>query len=1038
MRDTSFIRHTLICATLLLASAVGVRRAEAQTGKLTGVVTDATTGQPIEGVQVFLQGTGYGAITQPNGRYFVIAIPPGTYTVTARRIGYQTQQTNTQILIDVTREIGFKLSTAGATLQTVKVIETTRPLVELTQTGTTQQITTQELEALPIRSINDALTLQSGFQEIPTISTDLTSFTSSRRNNVSPILIRGGRAGETMTLIDDIPVNNFLFGGPTLDITRKAIENISIKKGGLEPQYGNALSGVVSLATKEGGTNLTGSIEYETSRVGGSLGYRQDELRGYDFIEGFLSGPVPATADKLRFVVAGRTQSQADQVLQFDNQVFNPFVRDTVHRAPVSDDLFSGWRALGFQAERDVFGKLTYLFQPTTKLSVSTLHYERERQQIPFDWELTGYSPAQACINLYQRQYGANIDVVDACNTYYGSDRTNASGRPQNGTSERSLVVFPATVSQIRDLYTARFEQTSGRLNYKLVGGVFNQKRGTCATYFSGVCLGERIADTNFNGRFVTPGVTSQDVTPTEGTDRIAGNDRMRTVLGRFDLQLQATDHHNLAGGLFYQGHDIHFREVTDVGLNNIFLQPSDYAAKPWDAAAYLQDKIEYDFVTISIGGRFDYGNAKGTFLNDPLDPTNGTTELTVCNNPTRFGLAAGFARFVSGDTVFNGIAACQHPLNKAIGDSATRIAFRDDMGPARSRRAFSPRVGINFPVTERSSAFFNYGIYYQNPLYNNVYQGTGIGTPNEGTPLGPAFTNGTFVGNPQLRAEQTTSYEMGYQTEFGRNFSLQVVAFNKDQSGLTGIRNGGFVKGTVTRVFDPGLTYGTNAPNYTVLVNQDFQTSRGVELEFRRRLANYWSGRVNYAYQKVRTNAAPPDLQQQQTVDEGDVVARAEIRSDIDQTHAINAILTFAVLDQAPSFRFASLLKNASLSFTGRYQSGYPYTPSLTFTGNTNDRLDRNSGTGTSIFRVDMEAEKGWYVSNVRYGAFVRVANLLDRKNCLQVFATTGNCEGGASPQARLAAGNFTGENESSTFFDRPQYQDIRRTINAGLRVSF
>ncbi|MBM3909088.1 MAG: hypothetical protein FJ363_13560, partial [Gemmatimonadetes bacterium] len=46
--------------------------------------------------------------------------------------------------------------------------------------------------------------------------------------------------------------------------------------------------------------------------------------------------------------------------------------------------------------------------------------------------------------------------------------------------------------------------------------------------------------------------------------------------------------------------------------------------------------------------------------------------------------------------------------------------------------------------------------------------------------------------------------------------------------------------------------------------------------------------------------------------------------------------------------------------------------------------------------------------------------------------------CDGGASPQARLQSGNFTGEGESSTFFDRPQYLSGRRSINGGISISF
>ncbi|MDQ8154864.1 MAG: TonB-dependent receptor, partial [Gemmatimonadota bacterium] len=1011
MRTTPLLQAVLRCLTLALAfvlvSGLAAGRAEAQTGKITGVVTDAGTGQPIEGAQVLLQGTGYGQVSGPNGRFFILGVPPATYTVQARRIGYGTQQTTVVVTIDVTREINFKLSSAANTLQTVQIVENQQNLVELKQTGTTQSISQEELQTLPVRSIKDALQLQAGFTEVPQVSTDLTSFTSARRQGITGVQIRGGRAGETMTLIDDIPINNFLFGGPSMDITNKAIAGVSTVKGGMEPQYGNALSGVVSMATRDGGTTIQGALDYETSKVGKAFGGISDGLKGYDFIEGFLSGPVPATNNKLRFVLAGRSTGGASQVLEYDNKVFDPFMSDTIARAISSGDLLTGWRAQGYTSERDAFAKLTYLFGPTTKLSVSALHFENARMNVAFDWGLMGYSRANQCIDTYRNVY-RNVDVNDACNTYYDTDRLTPTGRPTG--ADRNTYVAPATVSEARDLLTARFEQTAGRFNYKIVVGQLSGKRQTCATFFSGVCIGERVADTNFDGRFAVAGVTSVDITPTEGTDEIAGHDQNTTRLARFDVQYQATDHHNLAMGVFYQGHDILFREVRDVGLNNIQLQPSNYAAKPWDAAAYLQDRIEYDFLTVRIGARFDYGRAGGVSFNNPLDPTNGTTQLSVCNDPAKFGLPANWASGIDPVTKLplTGIAACGVLQSK--GDSARDIAFKDDLGQAAVRRAFSPRLGLSFPVTDRSNAFFNFGVYYQNPLYNNVYQGTGIGTAAEGTAKAVQFDAQTYVGNPRLRAEQAVSYEMGYVAEFGKGnkYALQFVAFSKDQSGLTGIRNGGFLKGTITRVFDPGVTYGTNSPSYTVLVNQDFQTVRGFELEFRRRLSNFWTGRLNYAFSQATTNASPPDLETQRTTEEGDIVARREIRSDVDQQHQLGGSVSFIVANKTPGIWGGQYLKNSSVSFTTRLASGFPYTPSLTFTGNAADRLERNSGTAPLTFIINMQAQKDWTIANVRYGAFLRVANLLDRRNCSQVFATTGNCDGGASPQARLQSGNF------------------------------
>jgi hypothetical protein len=126
------LRRRRLAAAVLVAGGTLLtpQVARAQTGKIAGVVTDAQTGQPIEGVQVAVQGTGYGAITQANGRYFIIAVPPGTYSVVARRIGYQgTQVAGVQVAIDVTRELNFRLNSAATTLVTQQIVAEAAPLV---------------------------------------------------------------------------------------------------------------------------------------------------------------------------------------------------------------------------------------------------------------------------------------------------------------------------------------------------------------------------------------------------------------------------------------------------------------------------------------------------------------------------------------------------------------------------------------------------------------------------------------------------------------------------------------------------------------------------------------------------------------------------------------------------------------------------------------------------------------------------------------------------------------------------------------------
>src|SRR5258708_34098111 len=97
----------------------------------------------------------------------------------------------------------------------------------------------------------------------------------------------------------------------------------------------------------------------------------------------------------------------------------------------------------------------------------------------------------------------------------------------------------------------------------------------------------------------------------------------------------QVSDRHNVPGGGLAMFHKVSLNAYESPGFVNTFISDQfTYGASPWDGALYLQDRIEYDFLTVKLGGRFDLGSAGGNFWRNPLDPTNGTTAATVCANP--------------------------------------------------------------------------------------------------------------------------------------------------------------------------------------------------------------------------------------------------------------------------------------------------------------------------------------------------------------------------------------------------------------------
>jgi outer membrane receptor protein involved in Fe transport len=1020
---------------------------------------DASTKEPLAGVSIRLDGTGLGAITQANGRYFLINVPAGTYSVTIESLGYGTiRREGVVIAIDQLRTLDFELTTQALAIQEVVVEAERVPLIDVNTTGSRDVVTAEEIAGLPATRVSDILALQHGYFEIPLDNADLVSFADQQRG-ISGESIRGSRMGENITLVDGIPVTNFISGDNPMNLAAIAVEQLDYARGGFDAQYGNALSGVVNIRTRTARQYYQGSLSFQSSAFGGLLGSRFDELRAEHNLDGFLSGPIPGTADKLMFVITASSNQSRGRPYQYDDHIFVPWLPAAANQYDTTSalsghelDMIPGWRTDGFNRQRSLMGKLEYVYSPVARLTFQVTDGENKSGSGAWSSQRIGWDVTGQCVELYPY-------MEDMCRRLFLGGRVPEKLEDLRGLTQANQWVVQNSIARSNRLYAMNWNHTlpASRMAYTVSAGRSEAYRDAC-TIAAGLCFGERLGWLGQSGAFIghssfgSAGSGDRGAgIPVFGTARNTSGDYSISEYFSGNFQWQATDHHNLTSGFELNRHEIFNTESSQVGNNNIVIYNTYYGGQPWDAALHVQDRIEYDFVTLNLGLRFDYGRASGLFFDNPRDPTNGTTAFHVCRDPARFGLPADRFRFRDPETqeFVSGIIACS--LDPHLMDVARDKAMEDDFREAKGRRALSPRIGISFPVTENSSVFFNYGRFTQNPRYQNLYRLTGIGTPVEGTRDALEFVQkarrAPLIGNAHLLQEQTTNYELGYVSSFAEGtYGFNATLYTRDQYNLTGSRQGGVDEfGRI--IFDPGSTYRAPILDYNVLLNLDFSTARGVELTFRRRLENYWGFDVRYAYSQTRTNSAPAELELQRRL-EGDRAVRREITSAFSRPHTGSMTLRFQVGNRAPDIPFGNLVRNTQLSFAGRYSSGNPYTPQLNSSGTAASRLERNSARGPAIYGLNMQANKRFQHANLSWQGFLRVDNVLNLQTCARVYPSTGRCDGGQLTRSRLvSAGEGTLQGASistgaagtnSQNWDHPDYYNAPRSISAGLTVSF
>src|SRR5512133_4375792 len=124
--------------------------ANAHTGRITGIISDSAAGFPVSGVNAAVVGATRGAQSGDNGRYTIAGVPPGTYTLEARRLGYApVRRQGVVVTAGQTATVDFKVVSAALHLQETVITGVVDPTAGTKVPFTVGKVSKEDLPVPP-------------------------------------------------------------------------------------------------------------------------------------------------------------------------------------------------------------------------------------------------------------------------------------------------------------------------------------------------------------------------------------------------------------------------------------------------------------------------------------------------------------------------------------------------------------------------------------------------------------------------------------------------------------------------------------------------------------------------------------------------------------------------------------------------------------------------------------------------------------------------------------------------------------------------
>ena len=954
-----------LIAIVFFTTAVHFQASAAITGKVSGIITAEATNAPLANVTVTIVGTSSTATTNDAGYYVMTNIPPGGYDVKVELAGYGPETVEgAKVLAGLTTTLNFALKVSEVVTLEGITVTAVKPLIKKDVTQTTRIIEAEDIEAMPRDTVNGIL------QTLPGISV---------LNSTGSLHVRGGRSTEVKYLIDGIPISDPIGGSLGLNISAKSLEQMEVITGGFNAEYGDAQSGIVNLITKAGTHKFSGRFRYRVGQWGTHHG---DPLYGpwLDPDNGFR----PVAIEPFRGIFLGKpydyqtpyrgedvtvaelAEREGDEQIVFTEIVpgvyadrtenpLQPVIDPETNEPKVDPD--TGETIMERQPYKDADGTvIDYenkqvtlldgyvvdlnqyrgLFNDTKAYDLSPSHIGEfalsgpiwgNRLTFSFDSQLRSdesYLPNSDGLG-YTFQGKMKFEVAPGI-------KLSASGlfdQRESNSYGGSLRFWPSAIP----VSTRDARNLSAQLSHNINSGTFytltvGQFHRTVASHQPGKVWDplDKTFDENAwdpektheqneeEGRIRNPPQQAYNDT----TYSIAGDDNSWTTreattsILRGNFASQVTANHLIQAGVEFLAYDLYNIGTTNYGSSNLYME--FYDVQPQSLSMYVQDKMEYEGMIVNAGLRYDLYNPDGVSPADPLDPLelndDGTIKLDT-------------------ETYKVGLPIIKDPVKASI------------------KQMLSPRLGISYPITDRSKLHFTYGHYYQIPRGDDLYE-------NLSFDMRGAIRR---RGNPDLNPERTIAYEVGIIQQLTDDLTIDLTGFTKDIDHLVNS-----VHVDITNDYSYFLNDEFNGISHGI-----YGRVQGFELTIRkwRTARSRVSGMLSYTYSVAKGKGSSRNLgyltyyRQQPDVTESHPLAW-------DQRHIFSGTLDI----QLPF--------DAAVNLIGNYGSGLPYTP--------NPRApikpDINSKRYPATYNVDALISKRSRIAGLTYTLFVDIRNVFNTKN--------------------------------------------------------